>query len=106
MSKILQHVGAALLLFAADPCFGQPLMPADAGSGGAATPDAALVLGEGKHFGTVVSSAMTLISILEAAPAAGRYSAIIGPLAAGPAAGIATASGSHVPGTSAFEMLA
>jgi len=110
MSKILKQVAAALLLLATDPCLGQPLAPAaKIGLGGAGVGAAAFVLGSNKETGTVVSTATTLVSILESVPAGRESSGIIGPLAAGPAASISVASGSksNMPGTSAsaFEML-
>ena len=98
MSKILKQVAAALLLLATDPCLGQPLAPAaKIGLGGAGVGAAAFVLGSNKETGTVVSTAATFVSILESAPGAGGHNGIIGPLAAGPAASIAVASGSNMP---------
>jgi hypothetical protein len=102
MSKILKSVAAALMVLSADPCVGQPLTPA-ANSGSGAS--AARVLETSKESGTVVSRAMTLISILESAPAGSGYSGIIGPLSAGSAAGTLVASRTPVPGTGGLGML-
>jgi len=102
MSKNFKYAAAALMLLTAVPCLGQPLTPA-ANSGSGAS--AARVSETSKESGTVASRAMTLISILESAPAGSGYSGIIGPLSAGSAAGTLTASRAHMPGTSAYGML-